>query len=119
VSEETFGEFVAQADEAHIPVFDRVLETDFGRERGEPVDYRSMLTHGADSLVYCAFHPCRPGPGEVEFIEPAKHHVRTDEYDLFRTDEWKAWLDDAAFEVVGMRQLRDEMRARRSGDATT
>ncbi|MEL6890724.1 MAG: hypothetical protein AAFP84_03955, partial [Actinomycetota bacterium] len=74
-------------------------------------DYRTAVSIADADLVYCAFHPCRPGPGEVESIEPEQHHVRTDEYDLFGTDAWSDWLDDQPFELVGMRTLRDEMRS--------
>lgn len=113
-SEETFAEFVHQARSAGMPVFDVVLETDFGRPRGAPVDYEAML-RGADDdadqeLVYCAFHPCTPGPGEVERIDEGSWHVRTDEHRLFGDSSWKAWLDEQPFEVIGMRQLRDEFR---------
>jgi predicted glycoside hydrolase/deacetylase ChbG (UPF0249 family) len=89
VSEATFSSFVASAREAGMPIFDRVLETD---------------------LVYCAFHPCRPGPGEIEQIEPGAHHVRVDEYELFGTNEWGSWLQEQDFEVIGMRDLRDTWR---------
>ena len=113
LTDEVFGEFVNQARAAGMPVFDRVLETDFGRERGTPVDYRSLLgdADGASSLVYAALHPCRPGPGEVERIDPSTWHVRTEEYELFSTAAWRTWLQEQPFEVVGMRTLRDEWRA--------
>lgn len=112
-SEEIFAEFVHQARTAGMPVFDVVLETDFRRPRGAPVDYEAMLSAAdADAdqeLVYCAFHPC--APGEVERIDGAWWHVRTDEHRLFGTEGWGAWLDDQPFDVIGMRQLRDEFRA--------
>ena len=92
-----------------MPVFDRVLETDFDRPRGAPVDYRSKLLDGVQGLTYCAFHPCRPIPGEVEAIEPHAHHVRVDEYELFGTTAWAEWLQQQAFTLVGMRQLRDRL----------
>lgn len=111
VSEEEFADHVTRARRAGMPVFGRVLETDFGRARGEPVDYLAMLQGAADALVYCAFHPCRPGPGEVEVIEPDAHHVRVDEYELFRTDEWSAELASLDIELIGMRDLRDEFRS--------
>lgn len=111
VSDEQFDRFVQQARSAGMPVFDRVLETDFGRPRGGAFDYRAKLAGGGDGLIYCAFHPCRPGPGEVELIEPHAHHVRVDEYELFRTDEWADWLQQQSFAVIGMRELRDEMKA--------
>jgi predicted glycoside hydrolase/deacetylase ChbG (UPF0249 family) len=110
VSEATFSSFVASAREVGMPIFDRVLETDFGRPRGGPVDYAAKL-HSTDvDLAYCAFHPCRPGPGEIEQIEPGAHHVRVDEYELFGTNEWGSWLQEQDFEVIGMRDLRDTWR---------
>jgi predicted glycoside hydrolase/deacetylase ChbG (UPF0249 family) len=114
VTEDQFAPFVDAARAAGMPLFGRVLETDFGRGRGEPVDYGAKL-HSTDAeLVYCAFHPCRPGPGEIERIEPGAHHVRVDEYELFRTDEWAEWLRAQPFEVITMRRLRDEWRAERN-----
>ena len=98
---------------AGMPLFGTVLETDFGRARDEPVDYPTLLGSTDSELVFCAFHPCRPGPGEVEVIEPDAHHARTDEYDLFRTDAWTDWLADQSFEPIGMRELRDEWRTGR------
>jgi predicted glycoside hydrolase/deacetylase ChbG (UPF0249 family) len=114
-TEEQFAEFVAGATEAGMPVFGRVLETDFSRPRGAATNYPGKL-HSTDAqLVYCAFHPCRPGPGEVEEIEPGSHHVRVDEYELFKTEGWVTWLRDQPFEVIGMRQLRDGWLAGRAG----
>src|SRR4029077_5391069 len=112
-TDEQFAAFVDAATDAGMPVFGRVLETDFSRPRGAPVDYQSKLPSSDEELVYCAFHPCRPGPGEIEEIEPGSHHVRVDEYELFRTDEWLAWLQEQPFEVVSMRQLRDDWRQSR------
>jgi hypothetical protein len=110
-TEEQFAAFVVAARAAGMPVFGRVLETDFGRGRGEPVDYPAQLASTDETLVYCAYHPCKPGPGEVEVIEPHAHHVRVDEYELFRTESWRQWLDAQDFQPIGMRPLREEMRA--------
>lgn len=110
-TEEQFAAFVAAARASGMPVFGRVLETDFTRARGEPFDYAAKLHSTNERLVYCAFHPCRPGPGEIEEIEPGSHHVRVDEYELFRTDAWTAWLRQQPFDLIGMRQLRDDWRA--------
>ena len=113
-TEEVFVGFVDAARSAGMAIFDRVLETDFRRVRGTPPDYESLLTTCGDPLVYCAFHPCTSSPGEIEVIEPGAHHVRVDEHELFRTDEWVGWLDAQPFERIGMRQLRNEWRAVRS-----
>lgn len=115
VSEAAFAPFVDMARTAGMPIFDRVPETDFARPRGTPAAYHEMLASVDDALVYCAFHPCASGPGEIEVIEPGAHHVRVDEHELFRTDEWIDWLDAQEFELTGMRGLRDELR----GVATT
>ena len=64
-----------------------------------------------DGLVFCAYHPNAPGPGEIEVIEPDTWHVRTDEYELFGTDTWNGWLADQPFELTTMRALRDDYRA--------
>lgn len=111
ISEETFAPFVDLARAARMPIFDRVPETDFARRRETPTAYDEMLSSVDDPLVYCAFHPCASGPGEIEVIEPGAHHVRVDEHDLFRTGEWIAWLHAQDFELIGMRGLRDEWRS--------
>jgi predicted glycoside hydrolase/deacetylase ChbG (UPF0249 family) len=112
-TEEAFATFVDAARAAGMPLFGRCLETNFGRPRGEPVDYEALLHSDPSDLIYCAFHPCRPGPGEVEVIEPGSHHVRVDEYELFRTLEWCEWLGAQHFSVIGMREIRDRFRAAR------
>jgi chitin disaccharide deacetylase len=113
--EEQFAPAVEVARTAGMPVFTRVLETDFDRERHQTPEYPTLISEGlegvSDGLVYAALHPCRPG-GEVEHIEPDHHHVRTDEYEGFSDPAWRAWLDAQSFEVVGMRELRDEWRSR-------
>lgn len=114
-TEDEFAVFVAAAESAGMPIFGRCLETDFQRARGADPDYESMLTNADEDLVYCAYHPCASGPGEIEVIEPGAHHVRVDEHELFRTDAWAAWLHTQSFEVIGMRELRDARRTDRLG----
>jgi predicted glycoside hydrolase/deacetylase ChbG (UPF0249 family) len=113
VTDADFAPFVETARVLGMPVFGRVLETDFGRARGEPHDYATMLSSVTDDLVYCAFHPCRPGPGEIEMIEPDAHHVRVDEYAAFHTADWRDWVAGQPVELIGMRGLRDEWRRTR------
>jgi chitin disaccharide deacetylase len=108
VTETAFIPFVQAAAGAAMPVFDRVLETDFGRRSGAAVDYAALLGQAIDPLVFCAFHPT--APGEVEVIENTSH-VRTDEYELFSTAAWKSWLDAQSVSLIGMRTLRDRMHA--------
>ena len=96
---------------AGLPLFDRVLETDFSRPRSRRADYRAVLGDLDAGLIYCAFHPNAPGGAEIEVIEPDQCHVRTDEYELFRTAGWKDWLEARCYELTTMRELRDSWRA--------
>jgi predicted glycoside hydrolase/deacetylase ChbG (UPF0249 family) len=117
VGDDGLAPFVAAARDAGLPVFDLVLETDFNRPATDAADYERVLSGLDGQSVYCAFHPS--AHGDVEFIEPATSHVRTDEYDLFSTPAWRAWLDASGNELVGMRALRDEWRALSIGGAST
>ena len=114
IPQDPFDEAVAAARSAGMPVFDRVLETDFSRPRGRPADYRALLGDLDAGLTYCAFHPNAPGGAEIEVIEPDQFHVRTDEYELFRTAGWKDWLESRPYELTTMRELRDGWRALRN-----
>lgn len=108
VDERVFAPFVDAARSAGLPVFDFVLETDFGRPATANVDYRSLLGNVRGDLTFCAFHP--NAPGEVEVIEPDTSHVRTDEYALFASRAWKEWLGEQSFTMISMRELRDRYR---------
>ena len=90
---------------AGMPVFNVVLETDFSRPPHQLADYRGMLGNLDDSLVFCAFHPNAPGGAEIEVIEPDTFHVRTDEYELFGTADWKQWLTSQPYELASMADL--------------
>jgi predicted glycoside hydrolase/deacetylase ChbG (UPF0249 family) len=114
VEETDFAPFVTAARNLGMPIFDEVLETDFSRIRGANPDYESMLSDLDQDLVYCAFHPNAPGPGEIEFIEPDTNHVRIDEHQIFGQTSWKQWLDAQPFTLTSMRELRQEFRARLS-----
>ena len=95
----------ATARAAGMPVFQLVLETDFSRPPDQPADYQRMLGDLDDSLVFCAFHPNAPGGAEIEVIEPDTFHVRTDEYELFRTEAWGEWLMSQPYELASMAEL--------------
>lgn len=115
VTDEDLTPAIAAARDAGMPVFDRVVESDFSRPAGVPLDLEAQLRSvvSGGGLALMALHPCHPG--EIEAIDPARPHVRTDEADALSTPEWRATLEtlvtDGVIELVGMRQLRDEMRA--------
>ena len=95
----------ASARAAGMPVFDLVLETDFSRPPQQPADYQTMLGSLEADLVFCAFHPNAPGGAEIEVIEPHSFHVRTDEYELFGTDDWNEWLTGQPYELASMNDV--------------
>lgn len=108
VSDDRFAPFVDYARKVGLPLFDQVLETDFTRAKEQPADYCSVLAGIDAELAFCAFHPA--APGDINVIEPHACHVRTEEYELFRSDEWREWLAAQPFALIGMRELRDDYR---------
>ena len=111
VSDERFECFINFAEQARQPIFDRVLETDFGRPSTQslaPDAYQKMFTKSKTGLTFAALHP--NAPGEVEVIEPNQFHVRTQEYEIFSSKDYLTWLTKNEITPIGMRELRDAMR---------
>ena len=111
VTDEQFDEFVVLAEGEKLPIFDRVLETDFNRKSTTHLDdlaYQTMFTQNLTGLTFAALHP--NAPGEVEVIEPNQFHVRTQEYEIFNSKTYLSWLAKKEIKPIGMRELRDEMR---------
>ena len=111
VSDERFESFINFAEQARQPIFDRVLETDFGRPSTQslaPDAYQKMFTKSKTGLTFAALHP--NAPGEVEVIEPNQFHVRTQEYEIFSSKDYLTWLTKNEITPIGMRELRDAMR---------
>ncbi len=50
-------------------------------------------------------------PGDFETINPRDAWVRTEEYALFQTGKIAEWIDEFDLELIGMRGLRDDLRA--------
>lgn len=111
VTDEQFVEFVVIAEDKRMPIFDRVLETDFNRKSVTALDdlaYQTMFTKNLTGLTFAALHP--NAPGEVEVIEPNQFHVRTQEYEIFSSKNYLSWLAKKEIKPIGMREFRDEMR---------
>jgi hypothetical protein len=60
-------------------------------------------------LLFYALH--FNAPGEIEAISPESCRFRTDEYALFHDPGFRDWLAERPFEVIGMRAMRDGLRA--------
>ena len=111
VTDEQFDAFVVLAGEKNMPIFDRVLETDFNRKATMQLGdlaYQTMFTKNLTGLTFAALHP--NAPGEVEVIEPNQFHVRTQEHEIFSSNNYLSWLAKNEIKPIGMRELRDEMR---------
>ena len=111
VSDERFEGFINFAEQTRQPIFDRVLETDFGRPSTQslaPDGYQKMFTKTKTGVTFAALHP--NAPGEVEVIEPNQFHVRTQEYEIFSSKDYLTWLTKNEITPIGMRELRDAMR---------
>ena len=111
VTDEQFNKFVVLAAEKNMPIFDRVLETDFNRKATMQLGdlaYQTMFTKNLIGLTFAALHP--NAPGEVEVIEPNQFHVRTQEHEIFSSNNYLSWLAKNEIKPIGMRELRDEMR---------
>jgi predicted glycoside hydrolase/deacetylase ChbG (UPF0249 family) len=102
-------EVIARLEDAGMPLVD-----DFAMTPGAPVGeseaaYRALVETLPEGLTFVALHP--NAPGDIETIVPPRAHFRTDEYELLRNGRIKAWLEEAGVQTIGMRALRDAMRA--------
>ncbi len=104
-TEAEYASLVDAARSSGHETFDEVRETPWSRRKDEPARpaYEALFASLPDGLTFMALHP--NAPGELEAIEPATAHIRTGEYELFRTDAWARWLAGQDFEPIGMRAL--------------
>ncbi len=100
---------VARAREAGEPVFDVVHETPWARKTDAETAYRAIFAAIEPGLTFLSMHFNRPG--DFEAVNPEGAHIRTEEYALFRTGRIKEWIEEFGIELVGMRPLRDALRA--------
>ena len=115
VTEEAHGRGVNKARAAGFAIFDAALQTTWNRSRSKPAEpaYKAIIESVRDGLTFICFH--FNAPGEVELIEPRSAYIRTEEYQLFRSEGFRAWLGAQDLDIIGMRPLRDELRARLPG----
>ena len=68
-----------------------------------------MFAGIAEGLTFLSMHFNQPG--DFETINPEDAHIRTEEYALFRTGRIAEWVEEFGIELIGMRPLRDALRA--------
>jgi predicted glycoside hydrolase/deacetylase ChbG (UPF0249 family) len=92
------------------PVFEIVHETPWVRHADANGAYRAIFADIPVGLTFLSMH--FNAPGDFEAVNAEFAHIRTEEYALFKTPRIKEWVSEFGLEVIGMRGLRDEMRAR-------
>ncbi len=108
---ETYDSVVARARAAGEPIFDLVIESPWGRRTDAETAYRRMFAEIQDGLTYLSLHFNKPG--DFEAIEPDHAHIRTEEYAVFKSGLVAELVAAHGVEVIGMRQIRDRLRAAR------
>jgi predicted glycoside hydrolase/deacetylase ChbG (UPF0249 family) len=103
------AEVAAARAEGH-PIFEIVFETPWTRTTDAETAYRAIFAEIPEGLTYLSMH--FNTPGDFEVIAPDSAHIRTEEYTLFRTSRIGEWVKEFRLEIIGMRVLRDELRAR-------
>jgi chitin disaccharide deacetylase len=100
---------VAAARAAGEPLFEIVFETPWGRKTDAETAYRAIFSEIGEGLTFLSMHFNQPGDFEV--INPEGARIRTEEYALFRTPRIGEWIREYGIELIGMRPLRDALRA--------
>ncbi len=109
-TQESLQDALDLATGAGMVLFDRVMESEWRTHALPEPRLSRIIGELDDGLSFVCLHP--NAPGELASIEPESAHIRTDEYDLFRTPGWRSFVDQLTAEPVGMRWLRDQLRAR-------
>ena len=105
-----YREVVSEALSAGFTLFDRVFETIWQDLEDVGSTYRALISDVSGDLVFAALH--FNAPGDIAAIDPPTGaRVRVAEYDLFRRQDFKDWVFAQDREVIGMRPLRDRLRA--------
>jgi len=108
-----YDSVVAKARAAGAPIFDLVIESPWGRKTDAETAYRQMFAAIPEGLTYLSLH--FNAPGDFEAVEPDQAYIRTEEYAAFKSGIIAELVAAHAVEVIGMREVRDRLRAARHG----
>ena len=100
---------LADLEAAGMPLVDDFRMTPGVPHEESDAAYRDLVETLPDGITFVALHPNMSG--DIETIVPPRAHFRTDEVRLLGSGKIKAWLDAANVQTIGMRPLRDLMRA--------
>ena len=110
MTNDRYNAALAKAKAKGFPVFDLVQETLWDRRTDCETAYRAMFRSLPEGLTFLSLH--FNAPGDFEAVEPEKAYIRSDEFALFQRNRIREWISDNALEIVGMRELRDDLRSR-------
>lgn len=99
----------AMLDERGVPLVDDFRMTPGMPHEESEAAYRNLVDTLPEGITFVALHP--NVSGDIETIVPPRAHFRTDEHRLLRDGAVAAWLEAAKVQTLGMRPLRDLMRA--------
>lgn len=109
LSTERYDAEVATARAEGGPIFEIIFETPWDRATDAESAYRNIFAEIPEGLTYLSLH--FNAPGDFEVIDPESAHIRTEEYALFQTPRISEWIREFGLEIIGMRGMRDELRA--------
>jgi predicted glycoside hydrolase/deacetylase ChbG (UPF0249 family) len=112
---DVFPQIIKEARARGEPVFDRLLETPWKRGADVESAYRAHFDKIPEGLTYMMFHFTRPG--DYEAVNPENAYIRTEEYALFASGAVEPMLAERGVTIVGMRGIRDRLRARRPANS--
>ncbi|MCG8509356.1 MAG: polysaccharide deacetylase family protein [Rhodospirillales bacterium] len=111
LSTDAYDAVVARARADGHPVYERIIESPWDRTGDAEAAYRQMIEEIPDGLTYLSLH--FNDVGDFEVIEPDKAYIRTEEYAFFDSGQFQEWASELGIAFVGMRGLRDKLRAHR------
>jgi hypothetical protein len=109
VEAEDYARHAEQAFAAGFRLFDRIIESPWQRTESADIVYRRLIEAISPGYTFLALHFAQPG--EIEVIDGASGFIRTEEYALFRSQAFRDWLRAQNLAVIGMRGLREDLRA--------
>lgn len=105
----------AVIEERGMPLVDWFRITpgyDSGDGQGDRADlYEAVLRELQPGVTYFSLHP--NAPGDIEILDPVNHHWRTGEYNYFRSDRLREFLEREGIVPIGFREIRNVMRSSR------
>jgi hypothetical protein len=107
-----FDAAIGELDRAGIPLVDDFRMTPGVDSDVMPATYRAIISGLSPGVTFFALH-CN-APGDIESIVPPRAHWRTDEYRLFRGNEFNEWTAIQGVHPIGFRPIRELLRQART-----